>query len=86
MGLGDQGHADGGRRENDAQDDRVEHDDPEIAGPAPRATDALSAPRRQDLPRRHGGKNAGEGTKTDERLMREEGGKHGPIYGMRREE
>ena len=66
---------------------RVEHDDPEIAGPAPRPTDALRAPRRQELPCRHGGKNAGEGAKTDERLMLEErGGNHGPIYGMRREE
>ena len=60
MFLGEQGHADGCRREDKSDKQRVEDDDADVARPALTASERLSPARGQQLPQRHSGKNPGK--------------------------
>ena len=70
--LGEQRHADRGGREDKADEQSVEHDDAEIARPAPAAAECLLPARRQQFPKRHGGEDAGKAAQADSGLMRKE--------------
>jgi len=66
--------ADGSRREQKAQDDRVDDQNAEIIGPADPSSDRLSAPRRHDFPSRHRGEYTRGNPKPDPPLPGQEAG------------
>ena len=68
----EQRHADGRGRKDEADEQSVEHDDADVAGPAAKAPDGLVSTRRQQLPERHRGKNGGEGAQADDGLVRKQ--------------
>ncbi len=59
-GLGEQGDADGGYREEEAHEERVERNDADVARPAAPAADPLPAAGGKYLPRGHERKHAAE--------------------------
>ncbi len=70
---------------DEAEDQRVEHDDTEIAGPAPGAAESLDAAGRQQLPERHDGEDGGESAEADIGFMgkQEIGHGHDTLRSMR---
>lgn len=65
MQFGKKRYADGGGREYKPDKQRVECNDAEVTGPAPKAPDGLGSPWRQQFPESHCGKNTDENAQTD---------------------
>ena len=63
---------DSGGRKDEPDEQCVEHDDADVAGPAPKAPDGLAPARRQQLPKRHRGEDGSEGAQAYSGLMREQ--------------
>src|SRR6516165_12143413 len=64
--LGNQSEPDGGYREYEANQDGIDDDDADVAGPACSASELLISARRQDLPGRHDREDAGKRGQPDQ--------------------
>ena len=74
--LGHQGETNGGRRKQQANQNRVEHDNADVARPARPASDPLVPARRNNFPGRHHSEDAGKGEEPDHGLVAEQQFRH----------
>src|SRR5215471_5714330 len=75
-GLGDQSKPDGGRREHEADQNRIQDDDADVAGPARTAPELLVSARREHFPNRHRREDAGKRYQAYQRLVGKKDARH----------
>jgi hypothetical protein len=76
---GDKGHSHGRKREQQAHDDGVQHNQAEVVRPAEQPPHRLGAPWRQHFPCDHHQQHAEEAAQPDDRLSRDDGVRHGRL-------
>src|SRR5215471_5370615 len=74
--LGDQSKTDRGRREDETDQNRIQHDDADVAGPARTTPELLISARREHFPNRHRREDAGKRNQAYQGLVGEKDARH----------